>query len=72
MSIMIDFPPAMAAEVKEYAMDCGTTMQQVIFDCLRRELERKRESDEVYSYLMNQNGWLPDNYVFSREEANAK
>lgn len=72
MSIMVDMPPKMVEEVQEYALDCGTTMQQVIFDCLKRELMRKRESDDVYSYLMSQSGWLPNDYVFNREEANSK
>ena len=72
MSIMLDMPPTMAQEMQDYAMDCGTTLQQVIFDCLKRELARKRESEDVYAYLMNQSGWLPDDYVFDREEANAK
>ena len=72
MSIMVDLPPAMAKEVSEYAIDCGTTLQQMIFDCLKRAIARKRESEDVYTYLMNQSGWLPDDYVFNREEANAK
>ena len=72
MSIMLDMPPTMVQEMQDYALDCGTTLQQVIFDCLKRELARKRESEDVYAYLMNQSGWLPDDYVFDREEANAK
>ncbi|MBR3584271.1 MAG: hypothetical protein IKO01_12615 [Kiritimatiellae bacterium] len=27
--------------------------------------------DTCALYMMNQNGWLPDDYVFDREEANA-
>ena len=72
MSIMIDLPPAMAQEAKVYAAVCGTTVEQMLFECLRKELNRKRDSDDVYEYLMNQRGWLPDDYVFNREEANAR
>jgi hypothetical protein len=44
----------------------------MLLDYLQGELARKRGADEVYSYLMGQNGWLPDDYVFDREEANAR
>ena len=33
---------------------------------------RRNEAEDVYEYLMRQNGWLPDDYVFDREEANAR
>ena len=72
MSIMIDLPPAMAHEAREYATVRGTTLEQMILDCLRNELCRKREADDLYAYLMNQRDWLPDDYVFNREEANAR
>ena len=72
MSIMIDLPPDMAQEAQGYAAGLGTTVEQVLFDSLRKELDRKRKSDVVYEYLMNQNGWLPDDFVFNREEANAR
>lgn len=32
---------------------------------------RKHDSDDVYRYLMDQNGWLPDDYIFDRDETNA-
>ena len=72
MSIMIDLPPAMAQEAQGYADLRGTTLERILFDYLKSELERSRDANEVYRYLMKQNGWLPDDYVFDREEANAR
>ena len=72
MYVMLDMPPAMEREAQEYATARGTTLARMLLDYLQGELARKRESDEVYSYLMGQNGWLPDDYVFDREEAHAR
>ena len=72
MSIMIDLPPAMAQEAQGYADLRGTTLERIIFDYLKSELERSRAANDVYGYLMKQTGWLPDDYVFDREEANAR
>ena len=72
MSIMIDLPPAMAQEAQGYAELRGTTIERILFDYLKSELERSRDADDVYSYLMGQSGWLPDDYVFDREEANIR
>ena len=72
MSIMIDLPPAMAQEAQGYADLRGTTLEQILFDYLKSELERSRAANNVYGYLMKQTGWLPDDYVFDREEANAR
>ena len=44
MSIMIDLPPAMAREAREYATIQGTTLERMLFDYLKRELNRKRDS----------------------------
>ena len=72
MSIMIDLPPALAQEAQEYVTVRGTTLERLFLDYLKSELDRSREADEVYGYLMRQNGWLPDGYVFDRAEANAR
>ena len=47
MSIMVDLPPAMAQEAREYATAQGTTLERMVFDCLRAELERRRKADEI-------------------------
>ena len=44
MSIIIDLPPAMAQEAREYATVQGTTLERMLFDYLKRELNRKRDS----------------------------
>ena len=72
MSIMIDLPPAMAQEAQEYASVRGTTLEQMLVDYIRNCVGRRNEAVDVYEYLMRQNGWLPDDYVFDREEANAR
>ena len=72
MTIMTDLPPAMAQEAQGYAELRGTTLERILFDYLKSELERSRDADDVYSYLMGQSGWLPDDYVFDREEANIR
>ena len=72
MSIMIDLPPAMAQEAQGYADLRGMTLERILFDYLKSELERSRAANDVYGYLMKQTGWLPDDYVFDREEANAR
>ena len=72
MSIMIDLPPAMAQEAQGYADLRGTTIERILFDYLKSELERSRAANDVYGYLMKQTGWLPDDYVFDREEANTR
>ena len=42
MSIMVDLPPAMAQEAQEYATVQGTTLERMLFDCLKAELARKK------------------------------
>lgn len=72
MSIMIDLPPTMAQEAQEYVTVQGTTLERMLLDYLKSELQRRRDADKVYSYLMSQRDWLPDDYVFDRDEANAE
>ena len=47
MSIMVDLPPAMAQEAQEYATVRGTTLERLLFDYLKAELDRRHEVDEV-------------------------
>ena len=51
MSIIIDLPPAMAQEAREYATVQGTTLERMLFDCLKAELERQREADALMAKL---------------------
>ena len=47
MSIMIDLPPAMAQEAREYATVRGTTLEQMLFDYLKRELKHRNHAGRV-------------------------
>ena len=49
MSITVDLPPAMAQEAREYATVQGTTLERMLFDCLKAELERRHQTDLVIS-----------------------
>ena len=62
----------MAKEAQGYADLRGTTLERLLFDYIKAELERSRSADDVYRYLMRQSGWLLGDFVFDREEANAR
>ena len=51
MSIMIDLPPAMAREAREYATIQGTTLERMLLDCLKAELDRRHKADEAMAEL---------------------
>ena len=51
MSIMIDLPPAMAQEAREYATVRGTTLERMLFDYLKTEMERRRKVNEKMAGL---------------------
>ena len=77
MSIIVDLPPAMAQEAQEYATVQGTTLERMLFDCLKSELERRRVQDEKASQLMARwrkvvrdgRGRRTEPYVFNRADA---
>ena len=47
MSIMIDLPPAMAQEAREYATVQGTTLERMLLDFIKVEIERRRKVNET-------------------------
>ena len=51
MSIMIDLPPAMAQEARDYATVRGTTLERMLFDCLKAELDRRHRADKAMAEL---------------------
>ena len=51
MSIMIDLPPAMAQEARDYATVQGTTLERMLLDCLKAELDRRHKADEAMAEL---------------------
>lgn len=77
MSITLSVPPAIVQEVRLYAERHNTSLNALLrayMDKLAEEERALREkaSLDVYSFLMNQKGWLPSDYHFDREEANAR
>ena len=44
MAFMIDLPPPMVDEAKGCATRLGTTVEQLLFDSLKRELDRQRKA----------------------------
>lgn len=77
MSILIDLPPAMAQEAREYATVQGTTLERMLFDCIAAEFERRRKQSESATLLMNRwrevvsrgRGRIKEPYVFNRADA---
>ena len=53
MSIIIDLPPAMEQEAREYATVRGTTLEQMLLDYLEAEMERRRKEGETATRLMD-------------------
>ena len=43
MSLTIQVPPVMENEAIEYATSCGETLEELLFNCLRREMSERRE-----------------------------
>ena len=77
MSIVVDLPPAMAQEAREYATVQGTTLERMLFDYLKAELARRRIQGEKASQLMARwrkvvrkgRGQRTEPYVFNRADA---
>ena len=77
MSIMIDLPPAMVQEAREYATVRGTTLERMLFDWVAEELERNKKRCENATRLMDR--WrelvrkgqerLTEPYKFNRADA---
>ena len=43
MSIMIDLPPAMVQEARDYATRSRETLEQMLVQCVAKELARRRK-----------------------------
>ncbi len=74
MSIMIDLPPAMAQEAREYAIVHGTTLERLLFDYIKNELARKSNAEKAMAKLdelvRQSHGRLTgDPYKFNRADA---
>lgn len=77
MSIMIDLPPAMAQEAREYATVQGTTLERMLLDFIKAEMERRHTRSETAARLMDRwrevvrkgRGRQTEPYVFNRADA---
>ena len=77
---MIDLPPAMAQEAREYATVQGTTLERILLDCIKAEMERRRTESETATQLMDRwravirqgRGRRTEPYVFNRADAYSK
>ena len=57
MSIMIDLPPAMAQEAREYATVQGTTLERMLVDCLRAEHRLKSKMARTENATRSTDFW---------------
>ena len=77
MSIMINIPPAMAQEAREYATVQGTTLERMFLDFIAAEIARRRaakksrdEWEQAFKALVKQSeGRLAEPYKFTRQDA---
>lgn len=77
MSITLSVPPAVVQDVRLYAERTKTSLNALLRAYMERlaqeeRTRREKEAKDVYSYLMGQDGWLPDGYSFDRERANER
>ena len=78
MSITLSVPPTVVQEVRLYADKKGTSLNQMIRDYLQAmadasRREREKIANETFDFLMSQDdGGLPKDWKFNREEANAR
>ena len=78
MSITLSVPPAVVQEVRLYADKKGTSLNQMIRDYLQAmadasRREREKIANETFDFLMAQDdGGLPKDWKFNRDEANAR
>ena len=78
MSITLSVPPTVVQEVRLYADKKGTSLNQMIRDYLQSmadasRREREELANATFDFLMSQDdGGLPRNWRFNRDEANAR
>ena len=78
MSITLSVPRTVVQEVRLYADKKGTSLNQMIRDYLQSMADAsRREREELatatFDFLMSQDdGGLPRNWRFNRDEANAR
>ena len=73
MSIMIDLPPAMVQEAREYAAMSRETLEQLLVQCVEREIAHRRKVAAAMAKLdalvKKGHGRLTEPYKFNRADA---
>ena len=73
MSIMIDLPPAMVQEARDYATRSRETLEQMLVQCVAKELARRRKVAAAMAKLdalvEKSHGRLTKPYKFNRADA---
>ena len=73
MSIMVDVPPAMVEQTKEYEKAIGISLEKMLSDYLLERLRRRQQAEAAmreWDQLVEQSaGRLSEPYVFNRADA---
>ena len=73
MSLTIQIPPAMEREAVAYAELRGTTLEAILFECLKREMDELREREkrirDFESFVDTHAVDLGAPYKFARQDA---
>lgn len=72
MSIMIDLPPAMVQEAREYAAMSRETLEQLLVQCVEREIAHRRKAAamaKLDALVKKSHGRLTEPYKFNRADA---
>ena len=73
MSLTIQVPPTMEQEALAYAEMRGVTLETILVECLRREMDARREREQRISYFESfvdsHSVDLGHSYRFSRQDA---
>jgi hypothetical protein len=73
MSLTIQVPPTMEQEALAYAEMRGVTLETILVECLRREMDARREREQrisdFESFVDSHSVDLGHSYRFSRQDA---
>ena len=72
MSITLSIPPAIVQEIREWAEENGTSLNQYVRDCLEAKCaeisrRRKRLADEFIEFTRAHSAKVPKGWKFDRE-----
>ena len=77
MCVMLDMPPAMEQEAKDFATVQGTTLERMLLDYIEQDLARRRKAKETISKLeglveRTSRRLKGKSYVFNRADASER